>query len=146
MLGTPPYLSPSKSGRKSRTPSRGACRMSTKSGRNERATLVPPRYTAIVTTGPVSPLAVIEISCNRNQCKFITQPVLGSRSYPEFSLFHAYVVITMQSLATEIFRPIGVLIVQHQQCEATILIERWSCSTLHGCTQNRCALITCCTS
>lgn len=49
--------------------------------------------------------------------------------YLELSLFDSNVVVTMQTLATEILGPIGILVIEHEQRETTIFVEWWSCCT-----------------
>lgn len=45
--------------------------------------------------------------------------------YLKFSLFNTNVIVAVQSLASEILGPVGVLVVEDQQRETAVLVERW---------------------
>lgn len=46
-----------------------------------------------------------------------------SPAYPEFGLLDAYIEIAMHTTPTEVLGPIGVLIIQYQQREVSVLVE-----------------------
>lgn len=55
--------------------------------------------------------------------------ISGQTDFREFRLFYANVIITMQTLATEIFWPVGILIVENQQIKTSVFIEYWPSCT-----------------
>lgn len=62
----------------------------------------------------------------------------------ELCLLHTNVVVAVEPLAPEVLGPIRVLVVQHEQCEAPILVKgRPSCTghSRHGIANYRCALV-----
>ena len=64
------------------------------------------------------------------------------RQFPKFRLFNANLVIAVDSTTTEVFAPVSVLVVDHQQSEASIFVERWASGcTRHCCSQNGRTLI-----
>lgn len=83
------------------------------------------------------------ITHNRDSWTVLT--TCGDGYFAEISLLDAQIVIAMQSLTAEIFWPIGVLIVNDKQREATIFIK-----SLHawdsrgGSADYACTLISCC--
>lgn len=93
---------------------------------------MPLRKTAIVTKVPVSALAVSEISCKGETNwaifyviqLFISSPFhINQKFYLKLGLFDANVVVAVQPLAAEVLGPVGVLVVEHQQREASVLVE-----------------------
>lgn len=64
------------------------------------------------------------------------------RHLPELGLLDADVVVDVQPPAAEVLAPVGVLVVQHQQRKAAVLVERRPGGRRHGGADNRGALIT----
>lgn len=46
-----------------------------------------------------------------------------TQAYSELCLLDAYIEIAMQTFAAEVFRPVRVLIIQHQQREVSVLVK-----------------------